>query len=287
MGEIVYNRISTGAMMASPQSSAPAAAAGSRPEARIVEPPAIVVEGLVKDYKACRGLDNVSFTLPRGATIGLVGSNGAGKTSTIFAILGLLAPSSGRVEVLGTDMTRRPQKVLHRMNFASPYMNMPARLTVRQNLMVFGRLYGVAKLKARIAQLAWEFELGDVLDRSVGSLSAGQKTRASLAKALLNEPEVLLLDEPTASLDPERAWFVHRMLETHRRTHNASILIASHNMAEVDALCDNVVVMRRGRIVDTGSPADLKRRHGCSSLYDAVTLVTRPREDTEIGRSVA
>jgi ABC-2 type transport system ATP-binding protein len=282
MGEIVYTRTFGGNESAVKPLDQP-----GEPELRAQDSPAIAVEDLVKDYKTCRAVDHVSFTLPRGGTIGLVGSNGAGKTSTIFAVLGLLTPSSGRVVVFGEDMTRRPQRVLHRLNFASPYMNMPARLTIRQNLTVFGRLYGVKNLKARIGELAWEFELGDVMDRSVGSLSAGQKSRASLAKALLNEPELLVLDEPTASLDPNGAAFVHRLLENHRRAKNASMLIASHNMGEVERLCDVVVIMCRGRIVESGTPNELRARYGFEALYDVVSSVTWTRDDMEFGQSFA
>jgi ABC-2 type transport system ATP-binding protein len=232
--------------------------------------PAVTLENVVKDYKTCRALDNISLTIPQGATVGFVGGNGAGKTTTIFTIMGLIAPSSGRVTVFGHDIKREAYSVLHRMNFASPYMNMPARLSVRQNLLIFGRLYGLRDTKTRIAQLAHEFELGDILDRAVGSLSAGQKTRVSLAKALLNEPDILLLDEPTASLDPDRAAFIHQRLEAHRQKHGATILLTSHNMAEVERLCDLVVVMRFGRIVEQDSATELKRRYGGASLYEAM-----------------
>jgi ABC-2 type transport system ATP-binding protein len=253
-------------------SIAPAAADAQRPATQNAaqREPAIVLENVVKDYKTSRALDDISLRIPQGATVGFVGCNGAGKTTTIYTIMGLIAPSAGYVSVFGHDMTREPYRVLHRMNFASPYMNMPARLSVRQNLLIFGRLYGLRDTKTRIAQLAHEFELGDILDRAVGSLSAGQKTRVSLAKALLNEPDILLLDEPTASLDPERAAFIHQRLEAHRQKHGATILLTSHNMAEVERLCDLVVVMRFGRIVEQDSATELKRRYGGASLYEAM-----------------
>jgi ABC-2 type transport system ATP-binding protein len=234
---------------------------------------AIVLDKVVKDYKTGRALDDISLTIPQGATVGFVGCNGAGKTTTIFTIMGLIVPSSGRVSVFGHDMATDQYSVLHRMNFASPYMSMPARLSVRQNLLIFGRLYGLRDVKRRIAQLAHEFELGDILDRTFGTLSAGQKTRASLAKALLNEPDILLLDEPTASLDPDRAAWVHQRIDDHRRRHNATVLLTSHNMAEVEKLCDLVVVMRYGRIVEQGSAADLKGRYGGAGLYEAVLRI--------------
>ncbi len=246
--------------------SEPAAA----PELATPSKPVIVLDNVVKDYKTCRALDGISLEIPRGSTVGFVGSNGAGKTTTIFTIMGLIAPSSGSVTVFGHDMTHDAYSVLHRMNFASPYMNMPARLTVKQNLLIFAKLYGVPDVRAKLAQLAHEFELGDIMDRSTGSLSAGQKTRVSLAKALLNEPDILLLDEPTASLDPERAAFVHQRLEAHRQKNNATILLTSHNMAEVERLCDLVVVMRYGCIVEKGAPADFKNRYGGATLHEAL-----------------
>lgn len=234
---------------------------------------AVVLDQVVKDYKSCRALDGISLAVPRGATIGFVGHNGAGKTTAIYTILGLIAPSTGRVTVFGHDMRRESYHVLHRMNFASPYVNMPARLTVRQNLRIFGHLYNLRDVENRLAQLAHEFELGDILDRALGNLSAGQKTRVSLAKALLNEPDMLLLDEPTASLDPDRSAWVHHRLEAYRRRHGATVLLTSHNMAEVERLCDLVVIMSRGRIAEMGTVADLCRRHRSASLEEVLMLM--------------
>ncbi len=240
--------------------------------------PALVVEDLTKDYKATRAVDGVSFTLPQGGVLGLLGGNGAGKTTTIAMIMGLVVPTRGRVAVLGHDMARERHKVLGRMNFESPYVDMPHRLTVRQNLTVFGRLYGVPDLRARISALAEEFDLGDVLDRPSGRLSAGQKTRVSLAKALVNEPEVLLLDEPTASLDPDTADWVRARLESYRRRRGASILLASHNMPEVERLCDEVIMMKRGRVVDRGAPGELIRRYGRTALEEVFIDIARGNE---------
>jgi ABC-2 type transport system ATP-binding protein len=228
--------------------------------------PAVVVENLTKAYAVNRAVDDVSFTVPKGATVGLLGGNGAGKTTTIAMILGLVVPTAGRAAVFNHHMAYAPHKVLHRVNFVSPYVTMPARLTVRQNLSVFGKLYGVGNLKARIAELAEEFRFCHLLDQSSGRLSAGQKARVSLVKALLNEPELLVLDEPTASLDPDGADWVRRRLEAYRTQRGASILLASHNMREVERLCDFVVIMRAGRIIETGTPRDLTRR------YHRVTL---------------
>jgi len=238
-------------------------------------PPAILVENLTKTYGANTAVKDVSFSVPPGATVGLLGGNGAGKTTTIAMIMGLVIPTSGRATVLGHDMARERYRALGRMNFESPYVAMPAKLTVRENLEVFGRLYGVKGLRARISQLVEEFDLGDVLGRATGSLSAGQKTRVSIAKALLNDPEVLLLDEPTASLDPDRAEWVRASLQAYQRRRNASILLSSHNMFEVEAMCNFVVIMSYGHVVETGAPAELIRRYGCESLDEVFMVIAR------------
>ena len=200
------------------------------------ETAAIDVAHLVKVYKTARAVDDISFSIARGSITGLLGGNGAGKTTTIAMIMGLVLPTSGRIEVLGHPMPGESAEVLGRMNFESPYVDMPSRLTVRQNLKIFGRLYSVANLAARIEKLAADLDLRDFLDRPSGKLSAGQKTRVALAKALINEPELLLLDEPTASLDPDTADWIRQHLETYRKENDATILLASHNMLEVERL---------------------------------------------------
>jgi ABC-2 type transport system ATP-binding protein len=239
--------------------------------------PAIAVEHLVKIYQRGMAVDGISFVLPVGSITGLLGGNGAGKTTTIAMIMGLLTPTSGTVQVLGLDMPRHRYRVLHRMNFESPYVEMPMRLTVRQNLTIFGRLYGVTGLADRIAVLADELDLGDLLDRPTGKLSSGQKTRVSLAKALINRPEVLLLDEPTASLDPDTADWVRASLERYRAERAATILLASHNMNEVERLCDRVIIMKKGRIEDDGTPAALLARYGRDTLEEVFLDVARGR----------
>jgi ABC-2 type transport system ATP-binding protein len=235
--------------------------------------PAIAVEELCKNYGSHRAVDQVSFIVPRGWTIGLVGANGAGKTTTIAMIMGLVVPSAGRAVVLGHDMARERDFVLSLMNFESPYVALPARLTVRENLRVFGRLYGVPDVKLRIEELAEDFDLGDVLDCTTGCLSAGQKTRASIAKALINQPEVLVLDEPTASLDPDRAEWVRNRLQAYQQRSGATILLSSHNMWEVEQLCDFIVIMSAGRIIDMGSTCELLERHGCNDLGEVFTYL--------------
>jgi ABC-2 type transport system ATP-binding protein len=237
--------------------------------------PAISVEHLVKVYRTARAVDDISFDIAAGSVTALLGGNGAGKTTTIAMILGLVEPTEGSVQVLGAAMPRERQRVLHRMNFESPYVEMPRRLTVRQNLKVFAMLYGVADVKGRIAALADELDLAEFLDRETGKLSSGQRTRVALAKGLLNEPEVLLLDEPTASLDPDTADWVRGRLERYRQNRNATILLASHNMLEVERLCERVIIMKRGAIVDDDAPAALLARYGRDSLEQVFLDVAR------------
>jgi len=241
------------------------------------EVPAIAVTDLVKTYKAVRAVDGISFTAPRGAILGLLGGNGAGKTTTIAIIMGLILPTAGTARVLGADMARDRHKVLHRINFESPYVEMPKRLTVRQNLRVFGALYNVADIRSRIAEVAAELDLTEFLDRPAGELSAGQKTRVALAKALINTPDVLLLDEPTASLDPDTADWVRSRLERYRRERRATILLASHNMPEVERLCDDVIMMKTGKIVDRGPPGELIARYGRDNMEEVFLDVARDR----------
>jgi len=239
--------------------------------------PAITLERLVKVYKTTRAVDDISFTIPRGSVTGLLGGNGAGKTTTISMIMGLVSPTSGRVSVLGHPIPEQSAAVLGRMNFESPYVDMPGRLTVRQNLNVFGRLYGVSDLKERIAALAADLDLNEFIDRQSGKLSAGQKTRVALAKALINEPELLLLDEPTASLDPDTADWIRSHLENYRKSKGATILLASHNMLEVERLCDRVIIMKRGRIEDDDSPVAILARYNRTTLEEVFLDVARGR----------
>ena len=241
----------------------------------MLQVPAIAVDQLVKVYKTTRAVDGISFALKAGSITGLLGGNGAGKTTTIAMILGLVTPTSGSVRVLGAEMPRQRYQVLHKLNFESPYMDLPHRLTVRQNLKVFGKLYAVADLEGRIASLADELDLVEFLDRPVGKLSAGQKTRVALAKALINAPQVLLLDEPTASLDPDTADWVRGRLEQFRKARGATILLASHNMAEVERLCERVIMMKRGRIEDDDTPARLLIRYGRQTLEQVFLDVAR------------
>src|SRR5579872_457203 len=241
------------------------------------EAAAIDVAHLSKTYNTTGAVDDISFAIARGSITGLLGGNGAGKTTTIAMIMGLVLPTSGRIEVLGHPMPDESAEVLGRMNFESPYVDMPSRLTVRQNLTIFGRLYSVANLRARIEKLAADLDLVEFLDRPSGKLSAGQKTRVALAKALINEPELLLLDEPTASLDPDTADWVRQHLETYRKQNAATILLASHNMLEVERLCDRVIIMKRGRIEDNDSPEQIMARYNRATMEEVFLDVARGR----------
>src|SRR5262245_53095833 len=212
-------------------------------------PPPVEVQNLRKVYGSVVAVAGISFTLPAGSITALLGGNGAGKTTTIAMLMGLVIPTSGVARVFGADMATHRYAVLHRLNFESPYVEIPMRLTVLQNLEIFGRLYGVARVAERIRETANQLRIDELLDRPYGKLSAGQKTRVSLAKSLLNDPELLLLDEPTASLDPDTADWVREKIEDYCRTRSTTIVLASHNMAEVERLADRVIMLERGLIV--------------------------------------
>jgi len=231
--------------------------------------------GLRKVYKDVVAVDDITFTLEPGSITALLGGNGAGKTTTIAMLMGLVIPTAGEARVFGADMALERHKVLHRMNFESPYVDAPMRLTVRQNLEVFGRLYGVRELRGQVAELARELRFADLLDRPYGKLSAGQKTRVGLAKALLNRPELLLLDEPTASLDPDTADWVRSRLEAYCRAHRATVVLASHNMAEVERLANRVIMLEQGRIIADASPQQLIRSRGRANLEEVFLSIAR------------
>jgi len=237
--------------------------------------PVILVDHLVKRYGTTVAVGGIGFTVERGVTAALLGGNGAGKTTTLSILLGLLLPSSGTVRVFGEDVLRHRYRVLPRMNFSSPYVDLPHRLTVRQNLSIYARLYGLQRRTERIEQLARDLQIEPFLDRPAGKVSAGQRTRVALAKALLNEPELLLLDEPTASLDPDSGDWVRSYLEDYRDRTGATILLASHNMAEVERLCSEVLMMKEGHIVDRGSPDELIDRYGRTNLEEVFLQIAR------------
>jgi ABC-2 type transport system ATP-binding protein len=243
--------------------------------------PVILVENLVKRYGSTLAVDGISFAVERGVTTALLGGNGAGKTTTLSILLGLLLPTSGSVQIFREDVLRHRYRVLPRINFSSPYVDLPHRLTVRQNLVIYARLYGLPQREERIAALAGDLQIEPLLDRPAGKLSAGQKTRVALAKALLNEPELLLLDEPTVSLDPDTGDWVRGYLEDYRDRTDATILLASHNMAEVERLCSDVLMMKAGRIVDRGSPDALIDRYGRTNLEEVFLHIARSRPALE------
>lgn len=255
--------------MPSPDPHPPSPAAGAD------APAALDVAGLRKRYGAVTAVDGVSFTVARGSTTALLGGNGAGKTTTIAMILGLVTPSAGRMRVMGLDLATRRREANALMNFESPYVDMPMRLTVRENLTVYARLYGLDHVRERVAAIAADLALTDLLDRPSGKLSAGQKTRVGLAKAMINEPALLLLDEPTASLDPDTADRVRGYFERYRARTGAAILLASHNMGEVERLADHVLMMTQGRIVDRGSPQDLIARYGRRNMEEVFLDIAR------------
>jgi ABC-2 type transport system ATP-binding protein len=241
-------------------------------------PPALEIISLVKQYRETLAVNDISFTVAEGETIGLLGGNGAGKTTTIAMVMGLLVPTAGRISALGHDMAKDRFAALAKMNFSSPYVALPHRLTVAENLTVYAHLYNVTNAKRRIAELADELDLHDLLARPAGKLSAGQKTRVALAKSLINRPRLLLLDEPTASLDPDTGDLVRSWLERYRQESGCTVLLASHNMAEVERLCGFVLMMKQGRIVDRGTPADLRARYNRHDLEEVFLDIARDRQ---------
>ena len=248
--------------------------------------PAIAVRSLVKSYGDVDAVSGITFDIAKGSRTALLGGNGAGKTTTIAMLLGLILPTSGEISVFGEDITRNRYRVLHRMNFISPYVNLPMRLTVRQNLETFANLYGVRGSKKRVADIADELRLGEFLNRPAGTLSAGQKTRTALAKALINAPELLLLDEPTASLDPDTADWTRSKLREYQAARGATLLLASHNMVEVERMAERVIMLENGRIVEDGSPAELLGRYGRQNLEDVFLDIARRRPNGQASKSV-
>jgi ABC-2 type transport system ATP-binding protein len=235
----------------------------------------IEVEDVTKRFAAVTAVDRLSFSVPYGSVVALLGGNGAGKTTTLSMLLGLLLPTRGSIIVLGEDMQRHRYRVLARMNFSSPYVDLPQRLSVAENLRVYARLYAVRKVAERIRQLAQELDIAPFLQQIYGTLSAGQRTRVALAKALLNQPELLLLDEPTASLDPDTADRVRGYLLDYQKSSGATLLLASHNMGEVERMCDHVFVLKRGRLVDQGSPKALVARYSRDTMEQVFLDIAR------------
>lgn len=242
---------------------------------------AIFARNLRKEFGTVVAVGGLDLTVPRGSITALLGGNGAGKTTTIGMLLGVLLPTMGEISILGIDMLRVRYQALPRMNFSSPYVDLPGRLTIRQNLTVYAEIYGVMNPQERIAELTTDLQINSMLDRRYGTLSAGQKTRVALAKALINKPDVLLLDEPTASLDPDIADWVRGYLHAYQRTTGATILLASHHMGEVERLCDQVIIMRAGTIAATGSPSELIASYGRLNLEEVFLDIARDRTNVD------
>ena len=235
----------------------------------------IEINGLNKKYKNILAVKNINFKINKGTIVGLLGPNGSGKSTTIGMILGLIKPSSGTVIINGQNIEKYRTHLLEKMNFISPYAELPKKLTVEENLEVYGRLYGVKNLKDKISDLMKKLNLTEFSKRKTGELSSGQKNRISLAKALVNDPEILLLDEPTASLDPDVGDYIRGYIENYASNNGATILLASHNMNEVERLCHEVLMMKNGEIIDKGKCDELVNKHGRKNLEEVFLKIAR------------
>jgi len=241
--------------------------------------PIVEVKNLIKNYGEKEAVKSISFKINEDEIIGLLGPNGSGKTTTIGMMLGLLKPTSGDILIEGEKIEENRIEILKKINFISPYIELPKKLTVKQNLIVFGKLYKIKKLEERIDYLTSKLRLEDILNRITGELSSGQKNRASLAKSLINDPKVLLLDEPTASLDPEIGDFIRSFLENYKKEKKISILLASHNMSEVTRLCKSILMMKDGKLIDSGNPEMLIQKHGRKNLEEVFLKLSRSKNE--------
>ena len=240
------------------------------------------VKNLEKKFKDFTAVKSITFYINEGETLGLLGPNGCGKTTTIGMLLGLIKPSSGEILIDEKNFENlNREKILSKFNFASPYVELPKKLTVRENLEIYGRLYGVQDLSKRILEITGDLNLGSFIDKKTGELSSGQKNRVSLAKSLINKPKILFLDEPTASLDPDIGDFVRKYIEEYKKKNKISILLASHNMKEVEMLCDQVIMMKEGKIVDRGTCQSLIKKHGRNNLEDTFLKIARNKNELE------
>ena len=241
-----------------------------------MQTPLKIIE-LSKNYDGKDAVKNISFNVNQNEIIGILGPNGCGKTTTLGMILGLLKPSKGKVLLNGVEIENQRVNLLGSLNFISPYVELPKKLTVRQNLEVYGRLYDVKNLKTKIEYLSEKLRLSEIIHKITGELSSGQKNRVSLAKSIINDPKVLLLDEPTASLDPETGDYVRSFLESYQKEKKTSILLASHNMAEVERLCSSVIMMNKGSIIDQGKPEELIKKHERKNMEEVFLKITREK----------
>ena len=242
----------------------------------------LVVKNLFKKFNSTIAVDDISFEIEKNKTLGLLGPNGCGKTTSIGMMLGLITPTSGKIFINEINLEPKNRiELLSLMNFASPYIELPKKLTVKQNLEVYARLYGVKKVKQRIDEMVTELNLQNFLNKKTGELSSGQKNRVALAKSLINKPKLLFLDEPTASLDPDVGDFVREYIERYKKSNELTILLASHNMKEVERLCNKVIMMKQGKIVDSGTCDELIKKHGRENLEDTFLKIARGQNELE------
>ncbi|WP_075534083.1 ABC transporter ATP-binding protein [Candidatus Pelagibacter communis] len=240
----------------------------------------IEINNLTKNYGKYTAVNKINFAIDKNKTIGLLGPNGCGKTTTIGMMLGLVTPSEGEITIENKNInTFRRDEILKRFNFASPYVELPKKLTVKQNLEIYGRLYGVKELRKRIEEISIDLDIKNFFNRKTGELSSGQKNRVSLAKSLINKPEILLLDEPTASLDPDIGDFIRSYIQEYKSKNKITILLASHNMNEVERLCDSIIMMKKGRIIDVGTCGELIKKHGRSNLEETFLKLARSKDE--------
>ena len=241
----------------------------------------IQIKNLSKKYKDTLAVNSINFTIEKNKTLGLLGPNGCGKTTSIGMMLGLIKPSSGEILIDNKNLeTFKRDEILSRINFASPYIELPKKLTVRQNLEVYGRLYGIKDLENRIEEISKDLDIKNFFDRKTGELSSGQKNRVSLAKSLINKPEILFLDEPTASLDPDIGDFVRSYIQKYRSENKVTVLLASHNMNEVERLCDSIIMMKNGKIIDRGTCKEIIKKHGRNNLEETFLKLARGKNES-------
>ena len=241
----------------------------------------IKIKKLSKAYKDYLAVNKINFQIEKNKTVGLLGPNGCAKTTTIGMILGLVTPTEGEILIEDKNINQfKRDEILQRFNFASPYIELPKKLTVKQNLEIYGRLYGVENLDKRINEISSDLDIKNFFDRKTGELSSGQKNRVSLAKSLINRPEILLLDEPTASLDPDIGDFIRGYIQDYKSKNKVTVLLASHNMSEVERLCDSIIMMKNGNIIDKGTCEELIKKHGRNNLEETFLKLARGQNES-------